>query len=77
MGKLGGLMIHTETHRRDAWTREGDEFRRALDQLSARDQRILGRLARRLAAVEETHGENVALAMAERMETVLRDRGAA
>jgi hypothetical protein len=67
-------MIHAETHERGAPTREGDEFGRALDQLSARDQRILGHLARRLAAVERAHGEAVALAVAERMETILRDR---
>jgi hypothetical protein len=70
-------MIHTETHGRDARRREGDEFRRALDQLSARDQRILGRVARRLAAVEGAHGEEVALAVAERVQAAFRDRAGA
>jgi hypothetical protein len=67
-------MIQAETHGRGAWTREGDELRRVLDQLSAHDQRILGRLARRLAAIEGAQGEAPALAVAERIETILRDR---
>jgi hypothetical protein len=69
-------MIHAETYSDGARSREADELRYALGQLSVRDRRILGCLTRRLALVEGAHGEDVALAAAERIATILRDRRA-
>jgi hypothetical protein len=70
-------MIHAETQGSVTRSREADAFLVAFDQLSFRDQRILERLVRRLAVVEGAHGEAVALAVAEQMEVILRDRRAA
>jgi hypothetical protein len=67
-------MIHVETQCSIVRAPEADEFLGALDQLSARDQHILGRLVRRLAVVERASGEEVALALAEQMEAILRGR---
>jgi hypothetical protein len=65
-------MIHAETYSDGARSREADELRYALGALSIRDRRILGRLARRLALIEGAHGEDLALAAAERMVAILR-----
>jgi hypothetical protein len=70
-------MIHAETHSSVTPPRETDAFLVVLDQLSTRDRRILGRLVQSLAVVEGSHGEAVALAVAEQMEVILRDRQAA
>ena len=70
-------MIHAATQSTVTEPREADAFLIALDQLSARDRRILGRLVQRLADVEGAEGEAIALAMAEQMEVILRARRAA
>ena len=70
-------MIHAATHSIVTEPREADALLNALDELSARDRGILGRVVRRLAVVESAEGEAVALAMAEQMEVILRARRAA
>lgn len=55
---------------------ERGELAGALDRLDVQGQRVLKSLARHLAQIEQAHGEAVALAVAQRMELVLRGREA-
>ena len=70
-------MIHGYQQTCPARACERGEFAGELDRLDVQGQRVLKSLARHLAEIERAHGEAVALAVAQRMELVLRGRDAA
>ena len=70
-------MIHGHQRTCPSLTRDGGELASALDLLDVEDQRVFKSLTRRLAEIERAHGEAVALAVAQRMERVLRGQEAA
>ena len=70
-------MIPPAIVRRAARPSENGDLFVVLDGLSNHDRRVVGRLALHLAAIEGAHGEEVALAVAQRMEMVVRGRNAA
>lgn len=70
-------MIQGETHSAVAPQQETGALLDALDQLSIHDRRIVGRMVRRLAHLENAHGEDLALAVAERLEGIVRGRALA
>jgi hypothetical protein len=65
-----------QEHRQTCAARTGErgEFAGALDRLDVQSQRVLKSLAHHLAEIERAHGEAVALAVAQKMELVLRGR---
>ena len=70
-------MIQGETHGAVAQPHETGAFLDALDQLSIHDRHIVGRMVRRLAHLERAHGADLALAVAERLERIVRGRALA
>lgn len=76
LGMTGQVLQLPDPANPDVTPQELEQYIVSMAQLSASDQKIVGRMARRLAEIEDSDGVDMALAVAERMENIVSGRAA-